>query len=192
MTPAQSAAFQAGSGVTPSTLLTAIAGAVLVLTFVWVMWVTVGSFRAWQDGQLALFDLIWSAGALYFLGVTKGLMAWRPALAKGGVVAFSEPCFFNDHPSDKARAFWEGYDTTDAEGIAAQIEAAGYSLLARKHVSDAAWESYYQPLQVRIDHLRPEADAALAAVLDAAQTEIDTWRAVKDETGYLLCVVQPE
>ncbi|MEM1402965.1 MAG: TIGR03758 family integrating conjugative element protein [Pseudomonadota bacterium] len=61
MTPAQQAAFQAGSGVTPGTLLLAIAGSVLVLVIVWVIWVTLGSFRAWQDGQLALFDLIWAA-----------------------------------------------------------------------------------------------------------------------------------
>jgi len=61
MTPAQNAAFQAGSGVTPATLLTTIASVVLVLVFVWVMWVTVGTFRAWQDGQAALFDLVWAA-----------------------------------------------------------------------------------------------------------------------------------
>ena len=60
MTAAQTAAFQAGSGVAPSTLLTAIASVVLVLVFVWVMWVTVGFFRAWQDGQATVFDLTWS------------------------------------------------------------------------------------------------------------------------------------
>jgi len=61
MTAAQNAAFQAGSGVTPGTLLSAIASVVLVLAFVWVMWVTVGSFRAWQSGQVSLLDLIWAA-----------------------------------------------------------------------------------------------------------------------------------
>ncbi len=61
MTPAQSAAFQAGSSITPASLLTAIAGVVLVLAFVWVMWVTLGTFRAWQDGQVEVFDLVWSA-----------------------------------------------------------------------------------------------------------------------------------
>jgi len=61
MTAAQQSAFQAASGLTPATLLTAIASMVLVLAFVWVMWVTVGSFRAWQDGQVALFDLVWAA-----------------------------------------------------------------------------------------------------------------------------------
>ncbi len=61
MTSAQSAAFQAGSGITPGTLLTAISGMVLVLGFVWVTWVTLGTFRAWQDGQVGVFDLMWGA-----------------------------------------------------------------------------------------------------------------------------------
>ncbi|MBI1425709.1 MAG: TIGR03758 family integrating conjugative element protein [Pseudomonadota bacterium] len=61
MTPAQDAAFQAGSGVTSATLLTAIASVVIVLAFVWVIWVTLGTFRAWQDGQVGIFDVMWSA-----------------------------------------------------------------------------------------------------------------------------------
>ena len=61
MTPAQNTAFQAGSGVTPSTLLTGIASVVLVLAFIWVIWVTLGTFRAWQNGQAVLFDVVWSA-----------------------------------------------------------------------------------------------------------------------------------
>lgn len=61
MTAAQHAAFQAGSGVTPTTLLTAIASIVIVLAFVWVIWVTLGTFRAWQTGQVGIFDVVWSA-----------------------------------------------------------------------------------------------------------------------------------
>lgn len=60
MTAAQQAAFQAGSGATPGTLLTAIASMVLVLAFVWVTWVVLGTFRAWQEGQATVFDLTWS------------------------------------------------------------------------------------------------------------------------------------
>jgi integrating conjugative element protein (TIGR03758 family) len=60
MTAAQDTAFQAGSGFTPATLLTGIASVVLVLAFVWGMWVSVGTFRAWQNGQVALFDVVWS------------------------------------------------------------------------------------------------------------------------------------
>ena len=60
MTAAQNAVFQAGSGVTPHTLLLAIATIVMTLAMVWVIWITFGAFRAWQDGQATLFDLIWS------------------------------------------------------------------------------------------------------------------------------------
>ena len=60
MTPAQNTAFQAGSGFTPANLLTGIASIVLVLAFIWVIWVTLGTFRAWQNGQVVLFDVLWS------------------------------------------------------------------------------------------------------------------------------------
>ncbi|MES9811942.1 MAG: TIGR03758 family integrating conjugative element protein [Candidatus Thiodiazotropha sp.] len=60
MTAAQNTAFQAGSGFTPATLLTGIASVVLVLAFVWVIWVSLGTFRAWQNGQVVLFDVVWS------------------------------------------------------------------------------------------------------------------------------------
>ena len=60
MTAAQQAAFQAGSGITSGTMMTAIASMILVLVFVWVIWVALGAFRAWQDGQATVFDLTWS------------------------------------------------------------------------------------------------------------------------------------
>ncbi len=60
MTSAQDTAFLAGSGFTPAMLLTGIASVILVLTFIWVIWVTLGTFRAWQNGQVMLFDAVWS------------------------------------------------------------------------------------------------------------------------------------
>ena len=136
------------------------------------------------------YDFIWCAGAMYFLGIVKALNLWRPALAKGGAVAFSEPCFFTETPSEAARAFWGDYGAQDADGIAGKIARAGYTVLGTRRLSDAAWEQYYVPLAARIDRLRPGAEADLVTVLDAA-AEIDDWRTVKDETGYLLSVVRP-
>jgi len=60
MNAAQSAAFQAGSGIAPGTLLNGIAAVVMVLVFIWVIWVSIGTLRAWQDGQVGVFDLVWS------------------------------------------------------------------------------------------------------------------------------------
>lgn len=139
------------------------------------------------------FDLIWCAGAVYFLGIEAALTAWRKTLAPGATIAFSEPCYFTDTPSEAARAFWEGegVEITTEAGIAAQIDAAGYDVLATRKLSDIAWESYYRPIEGRIAQLRPDADAALTAVLDENEREISAWRACKAETGYLLSVVRP-
>ena len=141
-----------------------------------------------QEGP---FDLIWSAGAIYFVGVTKGLMGWRAALAPGGVVAFSSPCLFREAPAKAVIDLFEGYPVPDAEGIAAEIAAAGYELLGTRRVSDAGWEAYYQPMEARIAELRPGADAALVAVLEDAEREIATWRAHRADFGYLTCVARP-
>lgn len=137
------------------------------------------------------YDLIWCAGAVYFMGVGPALTAWRAALAPGGVVAFSEPCLFADPPSAQALAFWEGDPVDTPEGIAARIASAGYETLATRRVSDAAWDAYYVPMKLRIAMLREGADAALNAALDQAQAEAEAWASVKGETGYLLSVVRP-
>ena len=60
MNPVQLAAFQAASGVKASVLLLSIASIILLLASVWVLWVTLGTFRAWQDGNASLFDVAWS------------------------------------------------------------------------------------------------------------------------------------
>ncbi len=61
MDATQRTAFLIASGANATTLLIAIAAIVLSLAFVWGMWVTFGSFRAWQDGAGSLFDVAWSA-----------------------------------------------------------------------------------------------------------------------------------
>ena len=141
------------------------------------------------DGQ---FDMIWCAGALYFLGLSAGLRGWRQNLRKGGVIAFSMPCYFTAKPSQAAQAFWEGESEVFTQpAMATQIALAGYTLLGARALSDAAWEAYYQPMAARINDLEPSADADLKAVLQAGRDEFANWRAVKSETGYLLCVVRP-
>ena len=60
MTADQNAAFTAGAGIPPDTLLLAIAGITLTLALVWALWLTFGVFADWQSGQASLFELIWS------------------------------------------------------------------------------------------------------------------------------------
>lgn len=150
-----------------------------------------GDMARLADLPQAPFDAIWCAGALYFLGVQAGLDLFRPALKPRGVVAFSYPSWFVDAPSQAAVDFWQGFDgVLTPDRIRAEAQAAGFQVLADRPVGDAAWEAYYQPLEARIAALRPDADAALSAVLNENTTEIDTWRQVRDQTGYQLVVAR--
>jgi trans-aconitate methyltransferase len=136
------------------------------------------------------FDMIWCAGALYFLGLRDGLETLRQALTPSGVIAFSEPCYFTDTPSEPAHAFWEGYPTRSAEAILHELRGAGFEVLGHRKVPDAGWEAYFGPLEERVAALRPTADARLTEMLDSALQEAATWRSVREETGYLLIVAR--
>ena len=140
-----------------------------------------------REGPGETADIQWAANI-------AGLSQNAQMADVGCVVAFSEVCWFTDTPSDRARALWEadGYVVQNEAGIADQIDAAGYEVLGRRRLSDAAWEAYYGPLDARIAALRPGADDALPAVLDEAEEEAACWRAHRDEFGYLLHVVRPK
>jgi trans-aconitate methyltransferase len=137
------------------------------------------------------FDLIWCAGALYFLGLASGLAAFRPRLADTGAIAFSEPCLFTDTPSDEATAFWEGYPARTETRLRDDVEGACYRILATRRLSDAAWDAYYAPLVARAAALRPNASPDLLRVILAAEAEAALWSRVKGETGYLLVLARP-
>jgi SAM-dependent methyltransferase len=136
------------------------------------------------------YDFIWSAGALYFLGVVEGLGAWRKALAPGGAIAFSELCWLVPTPPEAARTFWRRYPPmTGLAGLATRIGEAGYRTVDSRVLSDHAWESYFGPMEARLSALR-EGDAN--PVWDEAAEEIAMWREHRRSFGYVLSVVRPE
>jgi len=138
------------------------------------------------------FDLIWCAGALYFLGLEEGLKALGEALAPEGVLAFSHPCWFVDAPSAAAVALWEGegVNLLDRDGVCAAVSAAGFDVLGVFPLSDEAWEAYYGPMEARIEALAATATADLTAVLEEGRREAAAWRQVREETGYLQVVAR--
>ncbi len=135
------------------------------------------------------FDLIWCAGAAYFVGLAEALTRWQPHLSPDGIVAVSEP-FLPAGAGAPAQAFWHDYpQITDAAGVLAQVRDAGFEPRASRVVSGPAWEAYYAPLQARLDQLRTQdPEPALVRQIDEAQHEIDMWRVAPDQIAYLLVI----
>ncbi len=137
------------------------------------------------------YDLIWSAGAVYFLGIEGALGLWRRALAPEGAVVFSHPTLWDVHAAQAARDFWGGYDVETEADHRARIAAAGYGVIDTKRVTETGWLGYYGPLLARCDALEEGAGPDLAAAIADTRAEAAAWREVSGETGYLLLAVRP-
>jgi SAM-dependent methyltransferase len=146
-------------------------------------------------------DLLWSEGAIYFLGFEHGLRLWRPLLAPGGCVAVSECSWLTGKPPAEAAAFF-GAGYPGMAGIAENLEracAAGFEVVDHFTLPPAAWwDEYYAPLARRITDLAPEAapelapEAApeLAAIISETRQEIELYRRHHDSYGYVFYLLR--
>ncbi|MEX0284404.1 MAG: trans-aconitate 2-methyltransferase [Paracoccaceae bacterium] len=149
----------------------------------------------WRDDMLSVpgpYDLIWCAGAVYFVGIRVALTAWRRALAPGGSVAFSEPMMPKD-ASPAVRKFWDDEGgAKDEATILSEVAGAGYRVRATRPIIGDGWEAYYTPMEARIAHLRAnDPSPGVIFACDDAEAEIAKWRAARDEVAYLLVVADP-
>ncbi|MCC5989567.1 MAG: class I SAM-dependent methyltransferase [Pararhodobacter sp.] len=134
------------------------------------------------------FDLIWSAGAVYQIGIAPALAAWAGHLKPGGRVAFSDLCWRVSDPPTPARALWasEGLALGDADELAAQVRAARWRVLGARWLGQGGWAAYYQPLEARLD-----AFAGDAALIAGFRAEIALWREYGHSYDYRLIVAEP-
>lgn len=133
------------------------------------------------------WDLIWSAGAVYNLGIGRALDAWRGVLAPGGRVAFSDLCWAGPARPQAVTDFFaaEGVAMRDAAALEAEVAAAGWRVLGARWIGRAGWARYYDPLEVA---LAGERDTDLVA---AFRAEIALWKRWGESYDYRLFVVEP-
>ncbi len=141
-------------------------------------------------------DLIWCEGAIYNLGVTEALRAWRPLLRSGGSVAFSEPVWLVESPPQEVFDWWSSQypPISDRAGVVERVEAAAYRVVASFVLPGSAWwDEYYLPMQDRIAGLREQFpdDPTALAVATAAEAEIDYFQRFADCYSYEFFIVQP-
>jgi SAM-dependent methyltransferase len=138
------------------------------------------------------FDLIWSGGAIYNLGVTLTLLAWRRHLAPGGRVAFSDLVLRGDFPSARTQAFFvaEGVGLRTEAAVHAEIATAGFRCTDSFWLPHSAWEDYYLPLERRLSAMTQN-DPETAELVRGFHSEIDLWRQHGTEYGYLVCLTVP-
>ncbi len=140
------------------------------------------------------FDLIWSEGAIYIMGFSQGIKAWKPLLRPKGHLVLTEACWFTDSPPPEAREFWdEGYPAMqNIEANVKVLKDEGFEVLDLFPLPASDWWAYYDQVQKSVDNLRNKYadDKEALAVLDIEQQEINLYRQYGDTYGYAFFVAQ--
>jgi SAM-dependent methyltransferase len=135
------------------------------------------------------FDLVWSEGAAYVMGVPKALQAWRPLLREQGYLAFSELVWLDEHPpAEVAEYFLHEYPAmTSIQSIRESICAHGYEPVGDFTLPDSAWwDDYYTPLEAKLPSLRQKyaGDEEALGVIFMSEVEIEMRRRFGQSYGY--------
>lgn len=138
------------------------------------------------------FDLLWSEGSAYLMGVANALRAWKKLLAPAAKLAFSEAVWLRDNPPDEAWEFWQSYPAmTSISGCRTLAEKAGYRVLGELVLPSEDWWAYYQPMRERIRELREKYvdDANAQVALDGCEHEISVYERHSAYYGYCFFVL---
>jgi SAM-dependent methyltransferase len=135
------------------------------------------------------FDLIWSEGALYNLGITKALRICHGLLRPGGYLAFTDAVWRKDNPPPEVKASFD-LDYPTMGRVPDVLEAIGktdFALEGHFTLPDEAWwDDFYRPMERRIEELRGEhaGDAEAIDILEQLAQEPEMHRRCSDYYAY--------
>lgn len=141
------------------------------------------------------FDLIWSEGALYQIGIENALLICHGLLRPGGYLAFTDAVWRKDNPPPEIKTSFD-LDYPEMGMVADVLEAideTGLSLVHHFTLPDEAWwDEFYTPMERRIEDLRGKlaGDTEALGVLDQLAQEPEMHRRYSDFYAYELFVAR--
>jgi len=144
---------------------------------------------AHPEQPLGSFDLIWSEGALYNIGLRNALQVCHGLLRPGGYLAFTDAVWRKENPPPAVKASFDlDYPTMGSlDDDLAAIQDCGLELIGHFTLPDEAWwDDFYTPMEIRIAELRGKYDNDLeaSAILDQLAAEPEMHRRHSDFYAY--------
>jgi len=148
-----------------------------------------------MDFKNNTFDVIWSEGALYFMGFQNGLIKCQKLLKEDGYLAVTEAVFLQSSIPKPLQQYWdEGYpDITDVKHNIALIQNEDFVLLGHFTLPKSSWiDNYYTPMEKRITELKKKySDNTVALqVFAECEKEIKMYQTYSDYFGYEFFIMQ--
>ncbi len=141
------------------------------------------------------FDLIWSEGALYNIGIERALFICYKLLRPGGYLVFTDAVWRMENPPAEIKASFD-LDYPDMGWVADILEMitdTGFEMISHFTLPDEAWwDDFYTPMQHRIEELGDKYanDAEAMTVIDQIAREPELHRLYSDYYAYEFFVVR--
>jgi len=140
------------------------------------------------------FDVVWSEGAIYFIGFEMGLAKVKEFVKPGGYVAVSEAVWLEPDPPREVVEFWQEYPEIDTvERKLGIVSALGYENVNHFVLPASSWtEYYYDPLAKQIRQYEQKWKGIRDAedVLAEARQEISIFRKYSRYYSYAFFVMR--
>jgi SAM-dependent methyltransferase len=142
-----------------------------------------------MDFKDGTFDVIWSEGALYFMGFQNGLHRCHHLLKNKGYLVVTEAVLLKPTIPIPLKTFWdEGYpDIKDIPNNISLIHHEGFNILSHFTLPKSSWiDEYYTPMEKKIKELKKKYHDNKSALLvfDQCDAEIKIYNEYSDYFGY--------
>ena len=148
-----------------------------------------------MDFEEQTFDIIWSEGALYFMGFQNGLKRCHELLKSNGYLAVTELVYTSPNPPDALIQFFET-EYPDINYIKEKInviQKAGFIMLSNFTLPESAWlHSYYAPIEKELPRLNKkyQGNEIALGVFKGFRDEIDLFKKYSQFYGYEFFIMQ--
>ena len=148
-----------------------------------------------MDFEEGTFDIIWSEGALYFMGFQNGLKRCHQLLKDKGYLVVTELVYTAPNPPPPLVEYFEG-EYPDIKNIGENIgtiKKEGFSLISNFTLPESAWlDKYYLPIENELPRLNKKyhGNEVALAVFEGFKNEVDFYRKYSKFYGYEYFVMQ--
>ena len=141
------------------------------------------------------FDIIWSEGALYFMGFQNGLRRCHQLLKNDGFLAVTELVYLvNNPPAPLIQYFEKEYpDIKPVKDKIDLIENERFHLITNFTIPESSWlDCFYLPMEEELTRLNKKykSNKIALGIFEEMKNEINLYKKFSDFYGYEFFVMQ--
>ena len=148
-----------------------------------------------MDFEDNTFDIIWSEGALYFMGFQNGLRRCHQLLKDDGFLAVTEMVYLaNDPPAPLIQYFEKEYpDISVVKDKIESIHNERFHLISNFTLPKSSWlDRFYLPMEEELTRLykKYQGNEIALGIFEEMKNEIDLYKRFSDFYGYEFFIMQ--